>query len=423
MAQSINKLTNLEVQNAVCPKDKSYILLRDGGNLLLRVRNDGSKNWIYRYSNNGKRHDRGLGIYPEITLQRARDIRDSYKELTSQGLDPKVEKEKQKFAATNSQSLTFGKMFQQAYDYKSRTWSEGHCKRTRLSFNKYLGSIKDLPLASITDTIVLDILEEVHKQAPATTKKVKELISIVYQFAMEKRIYTGLNPTLTLRNNSLLKAPEPEHHKALDQNDIGHFLYLLDKYDNPINKVFLYVVWNTGLRSNSLRQLRWSWIDKRESAINIPREFVKTRTPFKCPLTPKALQMIESLRGIDKTYVFIGNKNKPVTDSTPRIAFQKLIAKSIPNGEKLTIHGFRTTLNLVATRSRQFSTEVIESQLTHAYAQKIRRVYLGDLDYFDERKELLDWYEEKGAIAKQRFMEDNGLVPEQNKKIASGDLF
>ena len=171
MAQSINKLTNLEVQNAICPEDKSYILLRDGGNLLLRVRRDGSKNWIYRYSNNGKRHDRGLGIYPEITLQRARDIRDSYKELTSQGLDPKVEKEKQKFAATNSQSLTFGKMFQQAYDYKSKSWSEGHCKRTRLSFNKYLGSIKDLPLASITDTIVLDILEEVHKKPPPPPRK------------------------------------------------------------------------------------------------------------------------------------------------------------------------------------------------------------------------------------------------------------
>ena len=422
MAQSINKLTNLEVQNAVCPKDKSYILLRDGGNLLLRVRNDGSKNWIYRYSNNGKRHDRGLGIYPDITLQRARDIRDSYKELTSQGLDPKVEKEKQKFAATNSQSLTFGKMFQQAYDYKSKTWSEGHCKRTRLSFNKYLGSIKDLPLASITDTIVLDILEEVHKQAPATTKKVKELISIVYQFAMEKRIYTGLNPTLTLRNNSLLKAPDPIHHKALDQNDIGHFLYLLDSYNNPINKVFLYVVWNTGLRSNSLRQLRWSWIDKRESAINIPKEFMKTRTPFKCPLTPKALSMIESLRGIDKTYVFLGNKNKPVSDSTPRIAFQKLIAMSIPGGEDISIHGFRTTLNLVATRRTKFSAEVIESQLTHAYAQKIRRVYLGNLDYFDERKELLNWYEDFGAEEKQTFIENNGL--DKNKeKVVSGDLF
>ena len=422
MAQSINKLSNLEVQNAICPEDKNFILLNDGGNLSLRVIKGGNKYWFTRLSINTRKVDRGIGNYPEISLQKAREIRDTYKTLALQGIDPKIEKEKQKFSASNSQSLTFGKMFQQAYDHKSKAWSEGHAKRTRLSFRKYLGGIKDLPLASITDTIVLDILEEVHKQAPATTKKVKELISIVYQFAMEKRIYTGLNPTLTLRNNSLLKAPEPEHHKALDENDIGHFLYLLDKYDNPINKVFLYVVWNTGLRSNSLRQLRWSWIDKRESAINIPREFVKTRTPFKCPLPPKALQMIESLRGIDKTYVFIGNKNKPVTDSTPRIAFQKLIAKSIPNGEKLTIHGFRTTLNLVATRRTKFSTEVIESQLTHAYAQKIRRVYLGNLDYFDERQELLNWYEEWGAEEKQRFIKDNGL-DEKKAKVASRDLF
>ncbi|MDC1100667.1 tyrosine-type recombinase/integrase [Methylophilaceae bacterium] len=422
MAQSINKLSNLEVQNAVCPKDKNFILLNDGGNLSLRVIKGGNKYWFTRLSINSKKVDRGIGNYPEISLQKAREIRNAYKTLALQGIDPKVEKEKQKFSATNSQSLTFGKMFQQAYDHKSKTWSEGHCKRTSLSFKKYLGSIKDLPLASITDTIVLDILEEVHKQAPATTKKVKELISIVYQFAMEKRIYTGLNPTLTLRNNSLLKAPDPIHHKALDQNDIGHFLYLLDSYNNPINKVFLYVVWNTGLRSNSLRQLRWSWIDKRESAINIPKEFMKTRTPFKCPLTPKALSMIESLRGIDKTYVFLGNKNKPVSDSTPRIAFQKLIAMSIPGGEDISIHGFRTTLNLVATRRTKFSAEVIESQLTHAYAQKIRRVYLGNLDYFDERKELLNWYEDFGAEEKQTFIENNGL--DKNKeKVVSGDLF
>ena len=149
---------------------------------------------------------------------------------------------------------------------------------------------------------------------------------------------------------------------------------------------------------------------------------MKTRTPFKCPLTPKALSMIESLRGIDKTYVFLGNKNKPVSDSTPRIAFQKLIAMSIPGGEDISIHGFRTTLNLVATRRTKFSAEVIESQLTHAYAQKIRRVYLGNLDYFDERKELLNWYEEFGAKEKQTFIENN-VLDESKAKVVSGDLF
>ena len=422
MAQPINKLSNLSVAQTKCPPHKKDIFLFDGGGLVLRVRSNQTKYWLARLFINGKRCDRGIGIYPEISLQKARDIRDEYKALVLQGKDPKIEKEKQKFSASTNQSMTFGKMFDQAYAYKVKGWSEGHVKRTRLSFHKYLSKLKDLPLADISDTMVLEILEDVHKQAPSTTKKVKELISIVYQFAHEKRIYTGLNPTLTLRNNSLLKAPKAQHHKPLDPNDVGHFLYLLDSLKNTTTKAFLYTVWNTGLRSNSLRQLRWSWIDKRDSAINIPKEYVKTRTPFKCPLTPIALSMIESLRGIDKTYVFLGNNNKPISDRTPRIAYQKLLASSIPDGENMTIHGFRTTLNLVTTRSKKFSTEVIESQLTHAYAQQIRRVYLGNLDYFDERKELLNWYEEWGAKEKRRFIVDNGL-DEKKAELASADLF
>ena len=118
----------------------------------------------------------------------------------------------------------------------------------------------------------------------------------------------------------------------------------------------------------------------------------------------------------------MGNNNKPISDRTPRIAYQKLLASNIPDGENMTIHGFRTTLNLVTTKSKQFSTEVIESQLTHAFAQQIRRVYLGNLDYFDERKELLNWYEEFGAEEKQTFIENNRL--DKNKeKVVSGDLF
>ena len=104
MAQSINKLSNLEVQNAVCPKDKNFILLNDGGNLSLRVIKGGNKYWFTRLSINSKKVDRGIGNYPEISLQKAREIRNAYKTLALQGIDPKVEKEKQKFSATNSQS-------------------------------------------------------------------------------------------------------------------------------------------------------------------------------------------------------------------------------------------------------------------------------------------------------------------------------
>ena len=149
MAQSINKLSNLEVQNAICPDDKNFILLNDGGNLSLRVIKGGNKYWFTRLSINTRKVDRGIGNYPEISLQKAREIRDTYKTLALQGIDPKIEKEKQKFSASNSQSLTFGKMFQQAYDYKSKAWSDSFINSFRAFISSF--SLLDAPRDSSAD--------------------------------------------------------------------------------------------------------------------------------------------------------------------------------------------------------------------------------------------------------------------------------
>lgn len=46
----------------------------DGGGLLLVVKSTGRRSWIYRYQLQGKRRDMGLGGYPAISLQRAREL-------------------------------------------------------------------------------------------------------------------------------------------------------------------------------------------------------------------------------------------------------------------------------------------------------------------------------------------------------------
>ena len=43
---------------------------------------------------NKKRHDRGIGMFPEISLDRAREISDYYKGLALKGIDPMLEKKK-----------------------------------------------------------------------------------------------------------------------------------------------------------------------------------------------------------------------------------------------------------------------------------------------------------------------------------------
>ena len=55
---------------------ESIYYLNDGAGLRLRVRPNGSKNWILRYRLNAKERNVGLGSYPKITLAIARSKAD-----------------------------------------------------------------------------------------------------------------------------------------------------------------------------------------------------------------------------------------------------------------------------------------------------------------------------------------------------------
>ena len=92
-ARGINKLSALQVKKAK-PDPKGMYKLSDGGNLYLRVDQSGSKYWIFNYTRPflGKRNDLSLGTYPEVSLDDARTVRDEYKKLIKQGIDPAMER-------------------------------------------------------------------------------------------------------------------------------------------------------------------------------------------------------------------------------------------------------------------------------------------------------------------------------------------
>jgi hypothetical protein len=68
MARIVKPLTNTEVKNAKA-KEKEFNL-SDGEGLSLRVKPNGSKNWIFNYTHpiSNKRANIGFGIYPEVTV-------------------------------------------------------------------------------------------------------------------------------------------------------------------------------------------------------------------------------------------------------------------------------------------------------------------------------------------------------------------
>lgn len=81
-----NKLDNIAVE-AAQPMAKQYRLC-DGGGLMLLVTTAGAKVWTCRLMVGGKRREMGLGSYPAVSLDDARQKADDARRKASRGLDP-----------------------------------------------------------------------------------------------------------------------------------------------------------------------------------------------------------------------------------------------------------------------------------------------------------------------------------------------
>jgi hypothetical protein len=88
---------NLTPQHVAMAKAKNKIYrLYDGDCLHLEITPASGKLWRYKYKFNGKDQKLSLGCYPEIGLYEARERRDRLKKLVKSGINPSIERKKDK---------------------------------------------------------------------------------------------------------------------------------------------------------------------------------------------------------------------------------------------------------------------------------------------------------------------------------------
>jgi len=394
MATKQNLLTNLKVKNANCPKGKLHMMYADGGGLNLRVYPDGiTKNWIVRLYRGKDEVARGIGSYPTMSLMEAREIRDSYKKQWDKGIDPSIAKRKAKHLLNTKADLTFEKAYLETLNNKIiPVSSKGHIKRWKEAYNKHLKTpLGKLPLLDIDDLILLTVLQGVHKKAPTSATKIKSQINVIFIHMKEKRWFKGPNPVNELIGNSLIKPPKATHYAHLEESVMGDFLKGLVNEPNLVATTLLYVITVTALRTGSLRNSRWSWLDTKTNTLNVPSQHMKGRVNFRCPLPKQAMVKLMTLKkftgGMGDDYIFEGLEGKPISDATPRLTLQRI------TGDKTTVHGFRTLYSRVVSKMERWREEIIEAQLTHAFAKtEMRQLYLGAEDFLDQRRDLVQAY-------------------------------
>lgn len=109
-------LTDAKCKNA--PPDAKPRKLADGCGLYLEVSPSGSKYWRLKYRFAGKEKRLALGVYPEVSLAKARERREEARRILADGNDPsETKKEAKRLAAIKAEN---------SLEAVAREWHEHH---------------------------------------------------------------------------------------------------------------------------------------------------------------------------------------------------------------------------------------------------------------------------------------------------------
>jgi len=158
-------LTDTAIRNAK-PDEKPY-KLTDGKGLYFLVNKVG-KYFRFDYRYRGKRKTLALGVYPDTTLQEARDEHESARKLLRKDIDPGLHKKISKHIKTEQAANTFEFVAREWFEKYKHTWKLGHSRTItqRLEANVFpwLGGQPLAEISALETLAVLRRIEEIIRQ-------------------------------------------------------------------------------------------------------------------------------------------------------------------------------------------------------------------------------------------------------------------
>jgi integrase len=385
------RLTDLKIKKAKPPKG-GRLMLSDGGNLLLQITHstsgDLNKSWIFRYERDGKRHDIGLGSYPDRTLQAARDKAQEFRRGLLDGIDPVRERERRRSerlaqAAERARAMTFKQCAVGCIESHADGWrNEEHHRQWITSLEQYAyPALGDLPVDVIATPHIVKALEPIWKDIPETASRVRGRIEKVLGWATVRGFRSGDNPArwrghLAEIFPAVGKIAPAKHHAALPFTDVPALMAELAEADHVGARALEFTIL-TAARAGEVLGATWDEIEG--NVWTVPGNRMKGGKPHRVPLSDRAMAI---LNGLCKT----DNRIFPIADNK-----RGMLALLQDRRPGVTVHGFRSSFRDWASERTSYPPIVAEQALAHAIGSKVERAY-HRTDLFEKRRRLMaDW--------------------------------
>ena len=377
-------LTDTECRKAQ-PKDKQY-RLSDSHGLSLIITTKGQKYWNVRVTVHGERKSESLGLYPDLSLKKARELAYELKHRYSRSV---LHEELKPY---------FKEVAEDWFNNQKETWSSKHISNVRASLDELYIALANKRINQIQAPEILQIIKKIEARGSLEiAKRTLSRCGMVMKYAIAHG-YRYDNPAGDLVY--ALKNKRVKNLASLPESEMPEFLKKVRAYpaDAQTHHAIILIML-TGVRVSELLQAQWEEFDLEGRKWDIPEERMKNRLPHRVPLTDMMIAELQALRLTHNQALLFPHRldNKEPMRSESILA----VIKRSGFAGRMTTHGFRSLFSTVVNESNLFNPDAIERQLAHVPQNRIRSAY-NRAQYWDERVRFMEWYGEqvKGWMSK-----------------------
>ena len=142
----------------------------------------------------------------------------------------------------------------------------------------------------------------------------------------------------------------------------------------------------TVARTNEVLGATWDEVDFKKGTWTIPAARMKAGKEHRVPLSPRAIEILETVQPMGKPNLFPAVKGGKLSSMAMAMLLRRMKSDC-------TVHGFRSTFRDWSAEHTSFAHEVCEMALAHAIGNKSEAAYRRG-DMFEKRRRLMaDWAE------------------------------
>jgi integrase len=352
---------------AAKPKAKNYIL-SDGGGLYLLITPKGGKYWRYKYRIAGKEGRHAIGVYPEVTLEDAREAHRDARKLVAAGDHP-VEAKREAVVAKvveREKNRPFAEIADEWFATQTKL-NKAHNTTRRYAYNvKVLKAafggvaISDVRLSHLTK-----VLLAFEDRGNHDTRKRIQIDALKIMTMAQERNYIEIDHFRGATFDSYT-APGAVHEPRPALTDSVSFGRLLGDIDRmPARSgAALRLLALTMLRPGELLQTEWKNVDWKRNRLVVPFAVLKMRTKRKgnaadnrdleVPLSRQALIELKALHSEtgEGRYLF------PAHSTGNKVSHMRgyILNRALDRAEYQGIHcphGFRSSASTMLNAERR----------------------------------------------------------------------